>query len=183
VGRYAYSLTRSPAGRITSKTEMVGGESINYAYTYDEMGRLATVIKDGLLVEQYQYDSVGRRTYEMNTLRGISGQTFAYSDEDHLHTAGDTSYRYDLDGFLSSKTQGTDVTTYNYSSRGELLKVVLPDGKIIEYVHDPQGRRIAKKVNGVIAEKYLWQGLTRLLAVYDGNDKLVFRLTAACLWR
>ena len=35
----------------------------------------------------------------------------------------------------------------------------------IEYVHDPLGRRIAKKVNGAVKEKYLWQGVTRLLAV------------------
>ena len=28
----------------------------------------------------------------------------------------------------------------------------------IEYVHDPLGRRIAKKVHGTITEKYLWQG-------------------------
>jgi RHS repeat-associated protein len=179
VSRYAYSLTRSTAGRITSKTETVGGAATNYAYTYDAMGRLATVTRDGQLVEQYQYDSVGRRSYEMNILRGISGRSFDYSNEDHLLTAGDVHYRYDLDGFLTSKTRGTDVTTYNYSSRGELLKVVLPDGKIIEYIHDPQGRRIAKKVNGVITEKYLWQGMTRLLAMYDGSNNLLMRFQYA----
>jgi len=43
----------------------------------------------------------------------------------------------------------------------------LPYGTLIEYGHDPLGRRIAKKVDGVIVEKYLWQGMTRLLAVYD----------------
>jgi RHS repeat-associated protein len=53
--------------------------------------------------------------------------------------------------------------------------VTLPDGTLIEYVHDPLGRRIAKKVGGAVTEKYLWQGLTRLLAVYDGNDSLLMR--------
>ena len=52
----------------------------------------------------------------------------------------------------------------------------LPDGRVIEYVHDPMGRRIAKKINGMIIEKYLWQGLTRLLAVYDENNNLLMRL-------
>jgi len=37
------------------------------------------------------------------------------------------------------------------------------------------GRRIAKKVNGVIVEKYLWQGQTTLLAVYDNSDNLLMR--------
>ena len=115
----------------------------------------------------------------MNSLRGISGRTMAYSDEDHLLTAGDTSYQYDLDGFLSTKTKGTDVITYEYSSLGELLRVTLPNGKVIEYIHDPFGRRIAKKVDGVIVGKYLWQGMTRLLAVHDGSDNLLMRFEYA----
>jgi RHS repeat-associated protein len=34
-------------------------------------------------------------------------------------------------------------------------------------------------VNGAIVEKYLWQGLTRLLAVYDGSDNLLMRFEYA----
>ena len=56
---------------------------------------------------------------------------------------------------------------------------MLPDGRTIEYVQDPLGRRIAKKVNGTITEKYLWQGLTRLLAIYDGSDNLLMRFEYA----
>jgi len=74
---------------------------------------------------------------------------------------------------------GSDVTSYNYSSRGELVSVTLPDTTLIEYVHDPLGRRIAKKVDGTVVAKYLWQGLTRLLAVYDGSDNLVMRFLYA----
>ena len=141
--------------------------------------RLITVTKDGSLVEEYDYDINGTRIYEMNTLRGITGRNFTYSDEDHLLTAGTTSYQYDIDGFLTTKTDGTDVTSYNYSSRGELLNVTLPGGRIVEYAHDSLGRRIAKIVNGTTIEKYLWQGLTRLLAVYDGSNNLVMRFEYA----
>jgi RHS repeat-associated protein len=175
----SWSLTRDDTGRITQKQETVGGTTSNYAYTYDPMGRLLTVTKDGALVEEYQYGPNGTRTFEMNTLRGISGRSFAYSDEDHLLQAGSTTYQYDADGFLVTKTEGTNMTQYAYSSRGELLQVVLPDGKTIDYLHDPLGRRIAKIVDGVITEKYLWQGLTRLLALYDGSDNLVMRFEYA----
>jgi RHS repeat-associated protein len=41
------------------------------------------------------------------------------------------------------------------------------------------GRKIAKKVNGTITKKYLWQGLTRLLAVYDGSGNLLMRFEYA----
>jgi RHS repeat-associated protein len=180
-GLTSWNLARDSNGRITQKTETVDGTTSDYAYTYDPMGRLLTVTKDGILVEEYQYNlnGTGTRTYEMNELRGISGRNFAYSEEDHLLTAGGTIYEYDLDGFITTKTFETDVTQYDYSSRGELLSVNIPDDRMIEYIHDPLGRRIAKKVDGVTVEKYLWQGLTRLLALYDGSDNLIMRFEYA----
>ncbi len=174
-----WNLTRDDNGRITNKAETIDGATSNYVYAYDSMGRLLTVTKDSTLMEEYEYGANGTRTYEMNALRGITGRTFDYSDEDHLLTAGTDTYQYDLDGFLTTKTDGSGTTQYNYSSRGELLSATLPDGTVIEYAHDPLGRRIAKKVNGIITEKYLWQGLTRLLAVYDGSDSLLMRFEYA----
>jgi len=168
----SWSLAQDDNGQITQKIETVDGTTSNYDYAYDSMGRLITVNKGPTLVEEYGYDQNGTRISEMNTLRGISGRSFTYSNEDHLLTAGTTSYQYDVDGFLTTRTDGAEVTTYNYSSRGELLNVNLPGGSIIEYVHDPLGRRIAKIDDGITVEKYLWQGLTRLLAVYDGSDNL-----------
>ena len=175
----SYTLTRNKAGRITSKTTTLNGTTTEFSYTYDDLGRLKTVTKDGTLVESYEHGPNGTRTSEMNLLRGIPSRSFTYSEEDHLLTAGDTTYEYDLDGFLTTKTQGSQVTRYVYSSRGELLSVTLPDGRLIEYVHDPLGRRIAKKIDGAVTEKYLWQGMTRLLAVYDANDNLVQRFQYA----
>ena len=131
------------------------------------------------MVEEYRYDPNGTRNHEYNFLRGITGRNFTYSEEDHLLTADDMQYKYDLDGFLTEKTNTTDKTSYVYSSRGELLSVTLPNGKLIEYVYDSLGRRIAKKIDGAISEKYLWQGLTRLLAVYGGSDNLLMRFEYA----
>jgi RHS repeat-associated protein len=178
-GVSSWSLAQNDNGQIMQKIETVDGVTSNYDYTYDPMGRLLTVIKDASLVEEYDYDLNGTRIYEMNTLRGISGRSFTYSNEDHLLTAGTASYQYDVDGFLTTRTDGAEVTNYNYSSRGELLSVTLPDGRVIEYIHDPLGRRIAKIVDGITVEKYLWQGLTRLLAVYNGSDSLTMRFEYA----
>jgi RHS repeat-associated protein len=171
----SWSLLRDNAGRIVRKAEAAGGPAASYDYVYDANGRLLRVLKDGVPVEEYAYDENGVRIYEMNSLRGIPARSYQYSDEDHLLKAGDWTYEYDPDGFLTTKTNQTNTTNktqYYYSSRGELLTVLLPEGQRIDYVHDPLGRRIAKLVNGAIAEKYLWQGMTRLLAVYDGNNSL-----------
>ncbi len=175
----SWSLAQDDNGQIIQKIETVDGITSTYDYTYDEVGRLLTVTKDSVLVEAYQYDATGTRSSETNTLRDIAGRSFGYSEEDHLLTAGTASYQYDVDGFLTTKTDGSDVTTYNYSSRGELLSIDLPDGRDIDYDHDPLGRRIAKIVDGTTMKKYLWQGLTRLLAVYDGSNNLIMRFEYA----
>jgi len=178
----SWALTRDKAGRITQKQETVAGATSNYAYTYDPMGRLLTVTKDGSLVEQYQYGPNGARISESNALRGISSRSMVYTEEDHMYQAGDTTYQYDVDGFLIAKTKGTEKTEYAYSSRGELLQVKLPDGRVIEYIHDPYGRRIAKAINGIITEKYLWQGTTTLLAIYDGSNNRLMRFEYGDTW-
>ena len=41
------------------------------------------------------------------------------------------------------------------------------------------GRRIAKRSNGTITEKYLWKDAITLLAVYDASDNLLMRFTYA----
>ncbi|MBW1781774.1 MAG: SMP-30/gluconolactonase/LRE family protein [Deltaproteobacteria bacterium] len=111
-----WNLTRDDTGRITHRTETIEGVPSHYDYTYDPMGRLLTVTKDGVLVEEYQYGPNGARIYETNTLRGITGRDLSYYDGDHLLTAGDVSYLYDVDGYLYTKTLDSDVTTYTYSS-------------------------------------------------------------------
>ena len=167
----SWGIIRDDNGRIINKTNSIG----DFVYAYDSTGHLLSVTKDGTLIEEYDYDVNGTRRYEMNQQRGIAGRTYNYDDEDRLLSVDGTTYQYDLDGFLTTRTEGNDVTDYLYSSRGELLSVDLPDGTAIEYLHDPMGRGIAKKIDGAIVEKYLWQGLTRLLAVYDESDNLLMR--------
>ena len=172
---------RNNNGRISEKTEIVGGVTTTYAYGYSENGRLTTVTKNGTLVEEYRYNGApyGISDYRMNTQRGINGEILQYDDDDRLTNTGDTAYTYNEDGFLASKVRGPEQTLYTYSSRGELLTVTLPDTTLIDYVYDPFGRCTAKKTGGIIIEKYLWQGKTKLLAVYNGSDQLLIRFEYA----
>lgn len=173
--RHGYELTRDNSGRISTKIETINGVATRFDYAYDELSRLRTVKKDNALVEEYQYDDNGNRTSVTNIFLGIAYQAYAHTDADHVITAGPASYSFNADGYLASKTEGAQTTTYTYSSTGELMNVTLPDGNVVAYVHDPLGRRIAKKINGAIVEKYLWSGRTTLLAVYDGSNNLLQR--------
>jgi RHS repeat-associated protein len=170
---YAWNLKYDNSGRITDKVESIGGTTENSVYTYDLMGRLLSVTRDGILTEEYAYGENGARISEMNTRKGIIiPRSLSYSDEDQVLIAGEVIYIYDVDGFLQTKVDGSGTMTYTYSTFGELLCVELPDSTLIEYEYDPLNRRIAKKVDGVVIEKYLWSGLTKLLAVYNPDDTL-----------
>jgi RHS repeat-associated protein len=176
--KYSYNLTRDLAGRITQKAETFERASVTYDYAYDANGRLTEVKKNGSVVETYTYDATGNRLTEVNTLRGLN-RSYIVSIEDHLIAAGSETYHFDADGFLTSKTSGANTSTYKYSSRGELMSATLPEGTTITYDHDPLGRRVSKRVNGNITEKYLWKDAITLLAVYDASDNLLMRFIYA----
>ncbi len=185
-----YWLTRyDDIRRIKTKRETIeGGTTRNYSYEYDDAGRLVKVVDtdSASTLEQYTYDAQGRRA-----TAGGGQLSYTYDNEDRLTGWSDTSrvatYAYDLDGFLTSKEVDTyggtivenETTTYTYGARGELIAVELPDATLIEYVNGPTGQRLAKKVDGEITEKYLWGGLTNLLAVLDANSGVVQRFEYA----
>jgi len=187
----SWDVTYDNAGRITTKTETVGGTAATYAYSYDAMSRLTEVSRNGLTVEEYSYDCQGRRleTDENYPSRTISDRAATYNDaeggDDRLETSGDYAYAYDPDGFLAMRTDTVtlETTTYDYTRSGQLNSVTLhqglPEQTLIEYVHNAAGQRVAKKVNDVITEKYLWAGITGLLAVYDGDNNLLMRFEGA----
>lgn len=177
--RYSYTLTRDAMGRITRKVETVGSETNTFDYAYDDNGRLKEAKKNSAVVESYSYDDNNNRVLETNVYKGITGRSSTYSDEDHLITFGSDVYQFNLDGFLTRKTTSLGTTSYVYSSRGELQSATLPDARVITYENDPAGRRVAKKINGAIVEKYLWKDATTLLAVFDASDNLITRFTYA----
>jgi RHS repeat-associated protein len=177
---YAWNLNHDNAGRIQSRTDTIQGSLKTTEYTYDEIGRLSAVMENGTETERYTYYPNGARATEINVHKGITvPRTYQYTREDQLTNAGNISYTYDADGFVNTKSVGGNTTVYTYSSLGELTEVALPDGNEINYVYDPLGRRIARKYNGAVTHKYLWQGQTRLLAVYDGSDNLLMRFEYA----
>ena len=114
---YDVSFTRDLAGRITSKTETIGGVTDTYDYTYDLAGRLTDVEKNGVLIEEYAYDANSNRlsaTYGVNVTAGT------YDDQDRLLTYGDRSYTYTANGELATLTQNGNTVGYTYDVFGNL---------------------------------------------------------------
>lgn len=174
---FTYELSqRDNSGAITQKKETLNGTTTTYDYTFDEMGRLTEVQKDSATVENYTYDNNGNRASA--TVNGASATAASYTLDDQLEVYGDNTYRYDEDGYLQEKVTPDGTSTYSYGTLGE-LKSVITSTKTIEYLHNANNQRVAKKVNGTVVEKYLWADLITLLAIYDSNDNLVQRFEYA----
>ena len=178
-------VKRNKKGNITKAIETIAGVKTTYRYRYNKMGQLVKVKKNDKVIEKYSYDNNGNRLsktiFEMRTnKKGILKRKAIKTNstikvEDQLEQVGNRLYAYDEDGYLSSKITPQGTTQYHYGTLGELISIILEDGTIIEYLHNANNQRVAKKINSVIVEKYLWKDLTTLLAVYDGDDNLIQR--------
>ncbi len=163
---------RDKLGRITAKTETIGGVTDTYGYSYDLAGRLTQVTKNSTPLATYTYDSNGNRLSYTGPGGTVTGN---YDAQDRLLQYGATSYTYTANGELFSKTTAGQTTTYNYDALGNLIGVTQPGGTLIEYLVDGQNRRIGKKVNGVLVQGFLYQDQLEPVAELDGNGNSVSR--------
>jgi len=172
-GLYSYSLSRDASGRISGKQETISGKTTSYTYGYDAGDRLSSVSRDGTIVESYSYDANGNR---LSGASAAGSATGTYDAQDRMTAYGAATYTYGPAGDLRTKTAGRQATTYSYDSLGNLMGAWLPDGRTIEYVVDGLNRRVGKKVNGAVAEGFLYDGQLRPVAWLDGagNVKATF---------
>jgi RHS repeat-associated protein len=158
---------RDKLGRITEKAETIDGITTTYVYGYDLAGDLVEVQKDGVVQSTWGYDANGNRTH-------VDGAEVAhYDDQDRLLDYAGITYAYTANGELIAKTQGADVTRYDYDVLGNLRQVVLPDSTVIDYVIDGRNRRIGKKINGTLVQSFLYQDRLRPVAELDGAGNVV----------
>ncbi len=174
----SFAYQRDDLGRITQKTETDGGVTTVTDYVYDSVGRLVQVDEGGVTVEAYSYDANGNRLTSTN-----SAGTFAatYDDQDRIETYGSIEYTFTLNGELLNKTDTAtnESTDFVYDAMGNLREVKLPNGDVIEYLVDGEGRRVGKLYNGVLQRAWLWRGQLQPVAELDGAGNVVARFVYA----
>jgi len=173
---FAASYVRDRLGRIEQKTETVEGSTATWVYGYDLAGRLATVHRDGVLVEDYAYDGNDNRLSYDGDFGPAAG---TYDSQDRLLTYGGVDYDFDADGYLTARSAGGYSTTYDYDAMGSLRKVVLDTGVTIEYLVDGQNRRVGKMVDGVLTRGFLYQDQLNPVAELDADGNVVSRFVYA----
>ena len=165
-------FTRDGLGRITQKIETIEGATTTFDYTYDATGQLTQVTQDGSPGTTYIYDPNGNREQKNGPGGVVTG---TYDAQDRLLSWGNGTYTYTANGELSSKTAGSQTTTYAYDVLGNLLAVTLPDTTQIEYIIDGEDRRIGKLINGTLVQGFLYKDDLNPVAEFDGNGNTVAR--------
>jgi RHS repeat-associated protein len=161
------SFTRDSLGRILTKAESMNDVQTDWRYHYDLAGRLDSVWVNDALSAWFGYDSNGVR------VSGTGSSGVVVDAQDRQTAANGINYAYDENGQLVSRSGLSGSTRYHYTKYGELISVVLPNGDSIAYTLDPLGRKIARSLNGVMTNRWLWDGSLRPVAEVDSLGNLL----------
>jgi RHS repeat-associated protein len=128
-------------------------------YTYDSAGNRASQTDARNVTASYTYDALNRPTsityptsslnigyiYDTAQAPCTAGETFTVGRLTRIvDGSGNTVYCYDRFGNLVRKVQTTNgkvfTLRYIFNVAGQLAGMVYPDGAVVDYVHDAQGR-------------------------------------------
>jgi YD repeat-containing protein len=154
---FPYSLSvheRDKLGRIVRKSETVQGLLTVFDFTYDEVGQLIQVMRNGTATTTYKHDLVRKPPHPSQPLRRRNQHLRA---QDRLVSSAGASYGYTAAGELVTRTEGGQTTSHTYDELGNLLAVTKPDSAVIGYRVDSTIQRMAKAVNGTVTREYLWE--------------------------
>jgi YD repeat-containing protein len=166
---------RDDAGRITHKTEIVSGTTVNLDYTYDAAGHLATVKQDGTLTATYHYDTNGNRLEKVSPA-GTDAGTF--DSQDRCLTYGGTAYTYSANGELDTAANSAGTSSFRYDELGNLLGATLANGTAVDYAIDGTDRRVGRTVNGQRVQRLLYSGM-HPVAELDAQGNVISRFVYA----
>jgi len=170
---YSLDVSRDAIGRITTRTETIGGTTHVFTYAYDPVGRLVEVRQDGTVVESYTYDANGNR------LTAFPGLAATYDAQDRLTQYGTVAFTNTPNGQRQTRNAAGSTTTYQYDSIGNLLGARLPGGSQVDYILDARNRRIGKRLNGALVQGFLYRDELRPIAELDGAGNVVSQFVYA----
>lgn len=138
------TFTYDVKGNLLTKTVTSGSLSRIWTYTYNNNGQVITATDPGNHTTTYTYNASGGVATITNALGQVTsissydanGRPLTIQDPNGLTT----TLVYSPRGWLTSRTSGTETTTYTYDAVGQLTKVTLPNGSALAYTYDAAHR-------------------------------------------
>jgi RHS repeat-associated protein len=152
-------------GQVQTKAEAwafapISPPTKTWTYTYDSANRLESA-NDGT-ARTYTYDANGNRAGST-----VDAQDRVTSQTDNGIT---TTYTYDAHGnVLVRAVTGVPTQSFTWDSEGSLLSVSRPPSATVTYVIDALGRRVGRKLGGVLNREWVYDGQLRIVGEYIGT--------------
>jgi len=145
-------------------------------YTYDDIYQLTEVDYPSGSDYGYGYDPVGNRTKMFEYTASTITTTYTYDNADELTqwttSTVTMSFTYASDGSLVSKSDSTDMWTYDWDYERRLKAFKKNSAALVEYTHNPTGTRRQASDSTLGVENYFHAG-PRVLGEYNSNWSLV----------
>ena len=146
---WAWSNTASPTANIFNygydklnrlgTAATVAGVSMSEALTYDVMGNIASLNRDGAGAKVYNYQNSGNS----NRLQSVSGLTTQ-------------NYEYDANGNATKDGLSGIGFTYNYLNLPATAVRTTGTAVTLSYTYDATGKKLAKNSNGSVRNYIDW---------------------------
>ncbi len=167
--RFTYQV--NAVGDQTSVAKLDGSV---VTYHYDSLRRLtreahSDSFNPTIFFElTYNYDEVGNRTRTIDL--GLTEMSYAYDSADKLLSVGSTTYGYDANGSLRSRTDTSGTTVFEFDSEQQLLSVNGPASDV-SHQYNAVGDRVQQTQSGVVTNFLVDPenptGVSQVLSEYD----------------
>jgi RHS repeat-associated protein len=186
---YKELYTRDPLGRIVGKAVTTNGITTTLSYVFDSAGRLTQVFTNGVLSTTYTYDANSNRT---KMVRGTKTTKATYDAQDRMLTYGGRKYTYTAMGDRLLRYTDTNISRveYRYDSLGALAQAIrttksattgLAVTDTFDYLNDGLGRRIERKKNLSLQERYVYDESGRLIAELSTTGRIKYHFVYATM--
>ncbi|HEY1685428.1 MAG TPA: RHS repeat-associated core domain-containing protein [Tepidisphaeraceae bacterium] len=190
-GGLSLAYTYNSNGLLASKTDQTGYTT---DYSYNIAGQI-TQITDGSgnVITTYTYDAAGNLTKTTNANGTYTVNTYNADNQiaslTNYSASGaidsEFSYTYDANGDRITQTTQGGTTDYTYDADDQLIKVVMPGGRTIQYAYDANGNRTTVSDSAFTSVTYSVNNLDEYVTVggttygYDADGNLISSTTGA----
>lgn len=168
--QYTFDKTRISKVQTNGSYQLSTADNANAQYTYEPDGKLKSVIypklsDSSVLSSDYTYDAIGHLLKVTNKKNATALSTYQYG--------------YDANGNITSVTDATGITNYQYDKLDRLIKVNRPSGLTIVYTYDARGNRKTLTEDDSLIEHtreqtYTFNVWDQLKSITEGNVTVDF---------